>query len=283
MNVQDKNCIEESKTRGSIGSADESETRGSIGSAEESKTRGSIGSNLDVLRRRIETAAAKSARRASDIAVIAVSKTKPLDMILEARQAGINKFGENKAQELLAKIDQLEQRRPEFNAKDIEWHFIGHLQTNKVKQIIGKVKLIHSLDSFELAEAIQKHAAKMNTIVETLVQVNVSKEKSKYGFPDENIVNVIRNLSYLPNIRIRGLMTIAPYVYNPEENRAIFSKLNKIYVDIISNKIDNVCMDVLSAGMSNDFEVAIEEGSNLIWIGTAVFGERVYTKDDGNI
>ena len=230
--------------------------------------------NLTDLKHRIEAAAAKSGRKASDIDVVAVSKTKPLEMIIAAHRAGLRKFGENKAQELLKKIAQLEQYQASNGPLDIEWHFIGHLQTNKVKQVIGKVKLIQSLDRFELAEEIQKCAEKQNLLVDVLVQINVSKEKSKSGFFHENILEVFSKLSFMSNIRIRGLMTMAPYVNNSEENRAYFSLLNKIYIDIGANNMDNVSMIMLSAGMSNDFSVAIEEGSNMIRVGAAVFGER---------
>jgi len=260
-----------------------------------------ISSNIEALRRRVEAAAEKSGRKASDIDIIAVSKTKPIEMIIAATKSGLYRFGENRAQELLEK-----QRAAEAygidtaarvivaeprgcssgstgeaadidngNAAGIEWHFIGSLQTNKVRQIVGRTKLIHSLDRFELADEIQRCASKRGIVVDTLVQVNIAKEDSKSGFFHENIEEILIKLSEMRNIRINGLMTIAPFVDDPEENRTFFRALNKIFVDMSMKKMDNVNMAVLSAGMSNDFEVAIEEGANMVRIGTSVFGERI--------
>ena len=269
-----------------------------------------INNNIETLMQRVKKAAEKSGRVASDIDIIAVSKTAPIGKILEASKTGICKFGENRVQELLEKrksiavmgaqtqTDRLDvwtqpdrfhkQAQADQIKKHIivskceadrvrpmlEWHFIGRLQTNKVKLLVGNVELIHSLDRFELAEEIQKCASARDIVVNTLVQVNISKEESKAGFFHENLSDTIYKLSKLPNIRVKGLMTIAPFVDDPENNRVYFREIHKVLVDIAKEKMDNVSMDVLSAGMSNDFEVAIEEGSNVIRVGAAVFAEH---------
>ncbi len=161
--------------------------------------------------------------------------------------------------------------------KDIRWHMIGHLQRNKVKYIVDKVCLIHSVDSLRLAEEISKEAIRKNVTVSILIEINVAKEESKFGVMTEAAVSLVEAISQLPNITVKGLMTIAPYVENSEENRLYFAKLKQIYVDIIHKNIDNVCMEELSMGMTGDYEVAIEEGATLIRVGTGIFGERQYT------
>ena len=184
----------------------------------------------------------------------------------EAYEAGARDFGENKVQEILQKQPALPQ--------DIRWHMIGHLQRNKVHQVIGKAVLIHAVDSLRLAEQIEQEAAKRNLDVDVLLEINVAKEESKYGFFLEDAEEAIRRISALPHVHIKGLMTIAPFVENPEENRGIFQKLYQFSVDINDKNIDNVTMGVLSMGMSGDFEVAIEEGATMVRVGTSIFGAR---------
>ena len=216
----------------------------------------------------MEEACRVSGRNPEEASLIAVSKTKPVSMLQEAYDAGCRDFGENKVQEIMDKIDRL--------PSDIRWHMIGHLQTNKVKYIVGKVFLIHSVDSLHLAEAISKEAVKQNTTVNILIEVNVAKENTKYGAMAEDTVSLVEKIALLPGICVKGLMTIAPYVENPQENRQYFVKLRQLAVDIKSKNIDNVHMDILSMGMSGDYMVAIEEGATYVRVGTGIFGERQY-------
>lgn len=225
--------------------------------------------NLQIIERKIIESCERAGRNRADITLIAVSKTKPAAMIQELYEIGIRYYGENKVQELADKYDLL--------PKDIHWHMIGHLQRNKIKYIIDKVDLIHSVDSLRLAEAINLEAAKKNCIVNILIEVNVAKEESKFGFMPEDVLENVEIISRLPNIYIKGLMTIAPYVENQEENRIHFANLRKLSVDIMEKNIDNVNVNVLSMGMSNDYEVAIEEGATMVRVGTALFGERNYS------
>lgn len=227
-----------------------------------------IKENLETVSGHIQETCRIAGRSAENVTLIAVSKTKPISMLEEAYQEGIRDFGENKVQELCDKYDQL--------PKDIRWHLIGHLQRNKVKYVVGKTTLIHSVDSFRLAEEIQKEAIKKNTIVSVLLQVNVAREESKSGFYTEEILAMTEKIAALDHLRIQGLMTIAPFVENPEENRPVFSQLKQISVDILSKNIDNVTMDILSMGMSGDYLVAIEEGATMVRIGTGIFGARNY-------
>lgn len=205
-----------------------------------------------------------------DVTLIAVSKTHPVSDLMEAYEAGARDFGENKVQELTEKIP----RMPE----DIRWHMIGHLQRNKVKYIVGKVFLIHSVDSLRLAEEIDKESKKAGVISDILIQVNISHEETKFGTDKEEAVRLVKDVSLLPNIRVKGLMTIAPYTEDPEENRAYFRSLKNLSIDIDALNIDNISMDFLSMGMSGDFIVAIEEGANLVRVGTNIFGARDYSK-----
>lgn len=216
----------------------------------------------------MEEACRVSGRNPEEVSLIAVSKTKPVSMLQEAYDAGCRDFGENKVQEIMDKIDRL--------PSDIRWHMIGHLQTNKVKYIVGKVFLIHSVDSLHLAEAISKEAIKQNTTVNILIEVNVAKENTKYGAMAEDTVSLVEKIALLPGICVKGLMTIAPYVENPQENRQYFVKLRQLAVDIKSKNIDNVHMDILSMGMTGDYMVAIEEGATYVRVGTGIFGERQY-------
>ena len=216
----------------------------------------------------MEEACRVSGRNPEEVSLIAVSKTKPIPMLQEAYDAGCRDFGENKVQEIMDKIDRL--------PSDIRWHMIGHLQTNKVKYIVGKVFLIHSVDSLHLAEAISKEAVKQNTTVNILIEVNVAKEDTKYGAMAEDTVSLVEKIALLPGICVKGLMTIAPNVENPQENRQYFVKLRQLAVDIKSKNIDNVHMDILSMGMTGDYMVAIEEGATYVRVGTGIFGERQY-------
>ncbi len=203
------------------------------------------------------------------VTLIAVSKTKPVADIEEVYKAGCRDFGENKAQELKEKYEVL--------PKDIRWHFIGTLQKNKVKYVVGKAFLIHSVDSYELALEIQKRAEKMNVHCDILIEVNVAKETSKQGIFDfEEVVETIKKISELPNVHIKGLMTIAPICEKSSDNAIYFKQLKDLSVDIMTKNIDNVCMGILSMGMSSDYETAIEEGATYVRVGTSIFGERNY-------
>lgn len=227
-----------------------------------------IKQNIISVQEKIENASKKS-KKGQEVTLIAVSKTKPIEDIIEAYEAGIRDFGENKAQELSLKFEKL--------PKDIRWHMIGHLQRNKVKDVVGKAILIHSVDSKRLAEEISKESVKKNLITDILIEVNIALEDSKYGFADyQSLLEFLQNIAPLPNIRIKGLMTVAPYTEKPEENRCYFSKLRQLAVDIMQENIDNISMDILSMGMTGDYEVAIEEGADFVRVGTGIFGERNY-------
>lgn len=227
-----------------------------------------IAENLDIVEQKICRACARSNRRREDVTLIAVSKTKPVSDILEAYNYGIREFGENKVQEIVAKYDQL--------PHDIHWHMIGHLQKNKVKYIIDKVSLIHSVDSFELAEEIEKQAEKHNIISDILIEINIADEDTKYGIRASEACKLVDRISEFPCINIHGLMCIAPNVDIPEKNRQYFAELHKISVDITNNLSNNIHMDVLSMGMTGDYEIAVEEGSSMVRVGTGIFGARNY-------
>lgn len=224
--------------------------------------------NLKKVEEKIQQACERSGRSRSEVTLIAVSKTKPIEMMQEAMETGVNIFGENKVQEIVKKEVEL--------PKDVEWHLIGHLQRNKVRQIAGKVKRIHSVDSLRLAEQIQKEYEKIGEIADILLEVNVAREESKYGLMPEETEDVIREIANFPNIKVHGLMTIAPFVEDPEKNRIHFQNLRKLLVDINAKNIDNISMDELSMGMTGDYEVAIEEGATYIRVGTGIFGSRQY-------
>ena len=227
-----------------------------------------IKENLNRVQENIRNACARAGRKEDEVTLIAVSKTKPVSMLEEAYALGVRDFGENKVQELVDKAGQL----PE----DIRWHMIGHLQRNKVKYIIDKVYLIHSVDSPRLAEEISKEAVKHGVTANILIEVNVAGEESKFGVSPEDTPGLIEEISRLPAIQVRGLMTIAPFVEKAEDNRIIFNALLKLYVDISRKNIDNVHMDFLSMGMTGDYEVAVEEGATFVRVGTGIFGERSY-------
>ncbi len=239
--------------------------------------------NIDQVEARIQAACDKVGRKRSEVTLIAVSKTKPNEMLEEAYALGMRHFGENKVQELSKKYEELNHS---FTEK-VNWHLIGHLQRNKVKYIIDKAILIHSVDSLRLAKQIEEEAGKKNLISDILIEVNVAEEESKFGVNIDEVIPLLKEIIKLPHIRVRGLMTIAPFVENPEKNRKHFKKLRDLYVDIKTKNIDNEgdgnimnieCFDILSMGMTGDFEVAIEEGATMVRIGTGIFGERNYSK-----
>ena len=216
----------------------------------------------------IQKACKRAGRSRDEVTLIAVSKTKPVEVLQEAYDLGVRVFGENKVQELTQKYEAL--------PKDIQWHMIGHLQTNKVKYIVDKVAMIHSVDSLKLAETIEKEAERKNCIVKILVEVKVAGEESKYGLKMEEVLQFVEIISTFKHIRVCGLMTIAPFVEISEENRTIFKNLHKLSVDINNKNIDNVSVSILSMGMTNDYEVAIEEGADMVRVGTGIFGVRNY-------
>ena len=229
-----------------------------------------IKKNLEEVEEKICAACKRAGRERSEVTLIAVSKTKPVEMLEACMENGITTFGENKVQELCSKYEVL--------PKELHWHLIGHLQRNKVKYITDKAELIHSVDSLRLAEAISEDAVKKGVNVNILIEVNVAQEDTKFGLKTEEVESLIRAISVLPNIYVKGLMTIAPYTEVPEENRPIFRTLKQLSVDIDSKNIDNVSMSVLSMGMTGDYEVAIEEGATFVRVGTGIFGERDYNK-----
>ncbi len=226
--------------------------------------------NLKKVEDKIAAACARADRAREEVTLIAVSKTKPESMVEEAYSVGQRDFGENKVQEIC--------RKTEVLPADIRWHMIGHLQRNKVRQVVGKACMIHSVDSLRLAETINQEAVKQDITVPVLIEVNVAQEESKFGVTTEETIALIEEAATLPHISICGLMTIAPFVEDPEENRPIFRKLKQLSVDIAAKNINNVTMSVLSMGMTNDYEVAIEEGATMVRVGTGIFGERDYTK-----
>ena len=222
--------------------------------------------NLEEVEEKIRAACERAGRSREEVRLIAVSKTKPVSMLQEVYRAGIRDFGENKVQELLEKIPQL--------PSDIRWHMIGHLQRNKVKYIVDKVAMIHSVDSLALAEEISREAVKKGVCVDILMEVNVAEGASKFGVSVEEAPELAESISRLPGICLKGLMTIAPYTEQQEDNRCIFRKLSRLAVDIQEKNIDNVDMHLLSMGMTGDYAVAIEEGAVYIRVGTGIFGER---------
>lgn len=226
----------------------------------------SVAANYREVKERMEAACVRAGRNPEDVTLIAVSKTKPVSMLLEAYDAGARIFGENKVQEITEKFPQM----PE----DAKFHMIGHLQTNKVGQVMEKAALIHSVDSVHLAEKIEKEAARRNMTANILLEVNVAKEDSKFGLYMEDVVSVLEAIQAFPHVCVKGLMTIAPYVENAEENRKYFKDLYQLYVDIKSKNLDNGTMSVLSMGMTGDYEVAVEEGATMIRVGTGIFGSR---------
>ena len=227
-----------------------------------------IQENIQAVEAKIAAAAERSGRKREDILLLAVSKTKPVEVIREATDCGLTSLGENKVQEIMDKYEPM--------GKGIHWHLIGHLQTNKVKYIIDKVDMIHSVDSLRLAEEINKRAAAKNVVMQILVEVNMADEESKFGVKPEDTEAFLSALSKLEHIKVKGLMTVAPFVEKPEENRIYFRKMRELLVDMNNKKIHNIHMDELSMGMTGDYEVAIEEGATIVRVGTGIFGERYY-------
>lgn len=228
--------------------------------------------NLAKVEENVRTACKVCGKEREEVTLVAVSKTKPVSMLQEIYEQGVRDFGENKAQEICEKCDKL--------PSDIRWHMIGHLQRNKVKSIIDKVYLIHSLDSYRLAEEINIQAKKHNLVMPVLVQVNIANEDTKFGVRPEDAMLLAQEVSHLNNIKIRGLMTVAPFVDDPQDNRKYFQQLKKLAVDIACKNMDNVSMEILSMGMTGDYMTAIEEGATMVRVGTGIFGERYYGKNN---
>jgi len=232
----------------------------------------SIKSNIEYINELKGAAAIKSGRKPEDVLLVAVTKLHTPEEMNEAIDAGVTDIGENKVQEVLDKYDRV---------KPVRWHLIGHLQTNKVKYIIDKVCMIHSVDSLHLAKEIDKRAAQHGKVMDILIQVNSAQEESKFGITTEETDQLINDISeQCPNIMIKGLMCIAPFEDNPDDARQYFAEVKKIYDKYKDHKSERVDFQYLSMGMTNDFEVAVEEGSNLIRVGTAIFGYRDYRKEE---
>lgn len=231
---------------------------------------GYISENIENIRKNIDAACKRSGRDPKDVLLLAVSKTVDVDRIKVAVDCGLNSLGENRVQEIMEKYEPM--------GENVKWHLIGHLQTNKVKYIIDKVELIHSVESIKLAEEINKQAKKHNLVMDVLVEVNMADEESKFGVKPEETESFIRELALMDNIRVRGLMTVAPNVENGEENRVYFRNMKQLLVDINAKNINNINMDILSMGMTGDYETAVEEGATIIRVGTGIFGKRDYTK-----
>lgn len=223
---------------------------------------------LDI-KKRIEAAAIKSGRKAEDILLLAATKTIDIDVINYAISSGLSAIGENRVQEFLSKIDSL--------SANADRHFIGHLQSNKAKDIVGKVSLIHSVHSVKLAKVIGDLSVKKGIISDILLEVNIGNEESKSGFKADEVLENLKEISKIEGVFVRGLMTIPPICENNEKNRAYFKEMFNLFLDIQGKKIDNSSMELLSMGMSDDFETAIEEGANIVRIGTALFGKRNYS------
>lgn len=231
---------------------------------------GYISENIENIRKNIDAACKRSGRDPKDVLLLAVSKTVDVDRIKVAVDCGLNSLGENRVQEIMEKYEPI--------GENVKWHLIGHLQTNKVKYIIDKVELIHSVESIKLAEEINKQAKKHNLVMDVLVEVNMADEESKFGVKPEETESFIRELALMDNIRVRGLMTVAPNVENGEENRVYFRNMKQLLVDINAKNINNINMDILSMGMTGDYETAVEEGATIVRVGTGIFGKRDYTK-----
>jgi len=228
-----------------------------------------IKENIDIILKKVSVAAARSGRNPEDITVIAVSKTVDADRAREAAEGGLINLGENRVQELVSKYEQL-------SDIDVKWHLIGHLQKNKVKYIIDKAVLIHSVENLELANEINKRALQHDMTANVLIELNIGEEESKFGINGENVYEFVKSMEQFENIKVLGLMTVAPFSENPEDIRWVFKKMKEIFDKISGMKLKNTEMKFLSMGMTNDFEIAIEEGANIVRIGTAIFGARKY-------
>ena len=227
-----------------------------------------IADNIRSVEERILAACQRAGRPREDVTLICVTKTKPVEDLRQAYDAGQRVFGENRVQEIIEKFPRL----PE----DIQWHMIGDLQRNKVKYLMDRAVMIHSVDSAALAQTISKEAVKAGRVMDILLEVNAAGEESKFGLGYDKVLPLIHEIAPLPGIHICGLMTVPPYTENPETSRVYFKKLRELSVDIARQSIDNVSMHTLSMGMTGDFEVAIEEGATHIRVGTAIFGARNY-------
>ena len=225
--------------------------------------------NLDVINEKISQAAIKSGRQPSDVQLMAVTKTVDPIFINYALDYGVNMIGENRVQEMLRK-------KPDLHLQGVEKHLIGHLQTNKAGQIVGEVDMIQSVDSLKIAKEIAKQSIKKGIVTDVLLEINIGEEESKTGFSTSEFLENVYAISEIEGIKVRGLMTIPPILYTEGEKREIFSKMYQLFVDIKDKKIDNISMNVLSMGMSGDYESAILEGANLVRIGSAIFGARIY-------
>ena len=228
--------------------------------------------NLKNVEENILEACKKAGRNREDVKLISVSKTNPNEVLKLAYGLGVRVFGENKVQELTGKIDFFNEH---YDVQP-EWHLIGHLQTNKVKYIVGKVKLIHSVDSEKLASVIDAESKKKGVVSDILVEINIGNEESKFGIDASQTLDLVEKIAKYPNLRVKGLMCIAPYTDDPEDNRKFFKKIKKLSVDIADKNIDNVSMCELSMGMTGDYQVAIEEGATYVRVGTGIFGRRNY-------
>ena len=228
-----------------------------------------IRENLDEVERRITAAAERSGRKRSDITLIAVTKTHPAEMMNEAIELGVTDIGENKPQEVRDKFAYV---------KPVNWHLIGHLQTNKVKYVIDKVCLIHSVDSIKLMDEIERQAEKHDIVMDILIQVNISGEETKSGIKPEEIYDLLDHAELLSRVKVKGLMTIAPKTDNSITNALHFDNIRRLFLDIQQKKYDNSTMEYLSMGMSGDYETAIEHGANMVRVGSAIFGMRDYSK-----
>ena len=224
--------------------------------------------NLKDVEARVAAACERAGRKREDVTLIAVSKTKPVEMIREIMECGVVDFGENKVQEMCSKMEVI--------TEPLHWHLIGHLQRNKVKYIVDKAYLIHSVDSVRLAQEIQKEAQKHNVTCNVLVEINIGGEETKSGVPKEEAMGLVKEIASLSNVKVKGLMTIAPPVEHPEDARGYFKEMKTVFEEIKAASIPNVEMKELSMGMTGDFEVAIEEGATMVRVGTAIFGERNY-------
>jgi len=227
-----------------------------------------IRDNINTISQDIRDICIREGRDPDSVTIVAVTKTIDTDRINYAIKSGIQNIGENKVQEIMTKYENIDE--------NVSWHLIGHLQTNKVKYIIDKVALIHSVDSVSLAEEISRRAFKAGLVKNVLVQVNVARDDTKFGIDYEEIDGFVKHLSKLPGIRVKGLMTIAPYYEDKELARPVFRRLKEKFDMLAKGDISNVDMKYLSMGMTNDYRLAIEEGSNMVRIGTGIFGARNY-------
>ncbi len=227
----------------------------------------SIADNIKSVEEKIEKACQRAGRKREDVLLLAVSKTVEVPRIMEAVNLGLNELGENKPQEINRKYPEIQ---------NVKWHQIGHLQTNKVKYIIDKVCLVHSLDSVKLAQEIDKRGKASDIVMNVLIEINIANEEAKHGVPYEEAERLALEVSKFDNVRVKGLMCVAPFVENPEDNRKYFKKMYKLFVDIGAKNYDNIDMEYLSMGMTNDYEIAIEEGANIVRVGTGIFGARNY-------